>query len=145
MNSIRLSDGATIDHVCTGTVKAGDIVVVGDDLAGIASCDAVAGDKIGLSVSGVFDFTTEVNSADAGDKVWWTPEPSGSLSIPWGALPSSSGAGSGNWDGFIGYAVQDAAGGKVRVLFCPLGVGTVTSGLSGGMGSGATGGGGGKG
>ena len=55
MDAIRVSDGAAVDYICTGAVEAGDVIQVGDFLVGIASRSGATGEKIGLSVSGVFD------------------------------------------------------------------------------------------
>ena len=111
MDAIRKADGVAIDYVCTGAVQAGDIVVIGD-IAAIATIDCVTGQKVGLSVNGVFDFVS-TGTGTAGDKAYWN----GSA-----ASTSSAGAGSGSWDGFLGYLVADfATGEKARVLYSPFG------------------------
>ena len=112
MDAIRVSDGATVDYICTGAVEAGDVIQVGDFLVGIASRSGATGEKIGLSVSGVFDIVKPNGTPfTAGDEVYWDGTDASAVA------PSSS-SGVTSWDGKIGYAVADAASAdpKVRVL-----------------------------
>jgi predicted RecA/RadA family phage recombinase len=109
MDAIRVQDGASIDYTCTGAVAAGDVIQIGDYLVGIASTIGATGEKIGLSVSGVFDIHKDSSSSfTAGDKVYWVSDE---------AATAGNGSSSA-WDGIIGYAVADAAtaDSKVRVL-----------------------------
>lgn len=110
MDAIRVSDGAAVDYICTGAVEAGDVIQVGDFLVGIASRSGATGEKIGLSVSGVFDIIKPSGTTfSGGDAVYWDGTD---------ANTSGPSSGGGGWDGKIGYAVADAASAdpKVRVL-----------------------------
>tara|TARA_B100001094_G_scaffold330972_1_gene397721 strand:+ start:833 stop:1249 length:417 start_codon:yes stop_codon:yes gene_type:complete len=134
----RVKDGAAIDYTASSAVSAGDIVVI-DEIAGVASCDAAAGRKFGLSVSGIFDVKCGSTTFSAGDKVYW------------GGTTADTSPVSSGWDGYIGVAVEDcvAADVHVRVLWQAAGSETATAnvsggGLSGGLPTGGIGGGGGK-
>tara|TARA_B100001094_G_scaffold330972_1_gene397720 strand:+ start:476 stop:814 length:339 start_codon:yes stop_codon:yes gene_type:complete len=109
MDAIRVQDGASFDYTCTGAVAAGDVIQIGDFLVGIASTTGAAGDKIGLSCSGVFDIVKNgTDTFTAGDKVYWD-----------GTDAATSGLSGSGWDGQIGYCIADAAAldTVVRVLF----------------------------
>ena len=65
-----VNEGHTHNHVATGTISAGDVVVV-NDLVGIAQEDAVSGETVVLAIEGVFrlikNSSTAINEGDLVD------------------------------------------------------------------------------
>ena len=76
MGAWLIHDGDRIDYTPPGDVAAGDVVVVGPDLIGVAVHDIKAGQMGSLRVVGVFDFpkaTAPGNTVTAGINVYWNP------------------------------------------------------------------------
>lgn len=97
--------GMALEITAAAAISSGDVVVVGD-LIGIAAADAAIGEKVTLSVSGVYELSKEAAAMSEGDKVHWHAVD--------GEVKASSGAGTVP----MGYCVGGAllADAKVKVL-----------------------------
>jgi predicted RecA/RadA family phage recombinase len=74
MNAKYVQRGDSIDYTPSGDVNAGDVVVIGPDLIGIAKLDIKAGKLGALALTGVFQVpknTGEDTAFAAGMKVYW--------------------------------------------------------------------------
>ena len=71
----RVLDGSgmSINHTPAGAIDAGEVVIIGDSILGIAEVDIAAGVEGSLSMDGVFDMAKEATSDTftAGDLVAW--------------------------------------------------------------------------
>jgi len=70
-NFVQKGDVVTVVSP-TGGVSAGDPVLIGVSLFGVATHDAVAGAALELGVSGVWDIAADTSLViDEGDRVYW--------------------------------------------------------------------------
>ena len=71
MTKKAIQEGEVLDYVCTGTVTAGDVVLMGHTV-GIALTSGVSGDTIAVGVDGVFEVPKTTGSAWVqGNKLLW--------------------------------------------------------------------------
>lgn len=108
--SIFRHEGESIDYTPAAAVTAGDVVVVSDDLIGIATRD-IAANKLGsLSVSGVFDVPKITGAIALGDKVYWDADAS-----PVSGDASSGAASLAAGGSYLGVCISAALSGDARV------------------------------
>lgn len=115
--SIFRHEGESIDYTPGSAVTAGDVVVVSDDLIGIAKCDIAAGVLGSLAVEGVFDVPKITGAISLGDKVHWDAD-----ADPVGGTAGSGAASLAAGGSYLGVCVSAALSGdaRVRVLKQPL-------------------------
>jgi len=107
-----------IDYTPSSAKSAGDVVVFGTNLVGITKLDIAANALGALAVRGLFDVAVdESTSIDKGDELYWddngTPENSDYGAALSGCFTDDSSTGP-----FAGFAIEDAADGKVRMFLC---------------------------
>jgi predicted RecA/RadA family phage recombinase len=67
-----IQDGKTIDYVVpAGGVTSGDIVVMEDNLVGVALVTGAEDDEVSVMLQGVFDLAKASGAISAGAKVYW--------------------------------------------------------------------------
>ena len=74
MKSVYVQKGDDIDYTPSADVGAGDVVVIGANLLGIAKLDIKSGELGALSLKGVFDMPKTVGTGTAianGVAVYW--------------------------------------------------------------------------
>ncbi|MBR9800266.1 DUF2190 family protein [bacterium] len=109
--AVRFASGGEIDHTPDSAVSAGDVVVVGSNLVGIAN-RAIAASALGaLAMEGVFTVVKDSSNVSEGDSLYWDADgdPVGGTAGS-GALTKTA---TGNT--YFGPAIEDAG----------VGVGTV--------------------
>lgn len=109
-----ISPGNSIDHTPGSAVAAGDVVLTGSNLIGIAQNPIAAGVPGALAVQGIFDVVKDSSAFTAGDAVYWDADgsPVGGTALSGASTSTSSG------NTFMGFALADAGAGVavVRVL-----------------------------
>jgi len=99
-----------IDHTPEAAVTAGDVIIIGGDVAAIAHRDIAAGELGSLSVEGTYDFVKPTGvTFSAGDNVFWDP-----TGDPLGGV-ANSGAVAASGTIQLGFAESDAASGDATV------------------------------
>ena len=108
-------EGDSIDHTPGSAVAAGDVVVTGSNLIGVAKNDIAASDKGALAVNGTFDVVKDNSDISAGDELYWDAD-----GDPVGGT-SGTGAASGTAANgpFMGWALE-AAGTSVGTVSMSL-------------------------
>jgi predicted RecA/RadA family phage recombinase len=110
----RHASGAEVDYTPGSAVSAGDVVVVGSNLVGIAN-RAIAANALGaLATEGVFDIVKVTGSVSAGASIYWDADgdPVGGTAGSGAATATATG------NTYLGVALADAVSGgaTVRVL-----------------------------
>lgn len=100
--AVFIQEGKSIDHVASGAVAAGDVVVL-DNMIGIAKSPIDDTDTGALSVEGVFSLPKAAVAVTVGQKVYWDSSATQCV-----VTPASD-------DYFLGLAVEAAASGDARV------------------------------
>lgn len=68
MKAIYVQKGDSIDYIPSSEVNAGDVIVLGANMLGIAKLDIKAGELGALSVAGVYDMPKSTGSGTAIDR-----------------------------------------------------------------------------
>jgi predicted RecA/RadA family phage recombinase len=110
----RYASGAEVDHTPGTAVTAGDVVVVGSNLVGIANRAIPASTLGALATEGVFDIVKATGSISEGDSIYWDADgdPVGGTAGSGAATTTATG------NTYLGAALADAlsGGATVRVL-----------------------------
>ena len=103
-----IQEGQAIDYTPSAAVDAGDVVVIGNKIVGIAKLD-IAADALGaLALEGVFDIVrADTIAFTAGDAVYWDADgdPDGGTAGTGAATDTDDTAA----NILIGYALADVA------------------------------------
>lgn len=105
-----VQEGEAIDYTPNAAVTAGDVVVISDDLIGIATHDIAASVLGSLAVEGVFDVPKVTGAISLGDKVYWDADAS-----PVTGDASSGAASKASGGSYLGVCVSAALSGDARV------------------------------
>lgn len=71
MQAQRIAEGGTIDHTPVTVILVGDVVVVGNNLIGIAERPIAANELGALATEGVFNFVKDTSDVSEGDSLYW--------------------------------------------------------------------------
>lgn len=104
MQAERVSEGGHIDHTPASAVSLGDVVVIGDNLVGVAERPISASELGALATEGVFKFVKDSSDISEGDSLYWDAngDPVGGTSGTGAATKTATG------NTYLGPAIEDA-------------------------------------